>query len=255
MSYPCPEQNTLLAVLPDEVRERLYPHLVFVEMQGGDVLRLSKNRLPHVYFPTSSIISLLSVLEDGTATETGMVGNEGMIGMAHILGDGSTLGQVVVASGGYSFRLKAQLLRDEFDRAGQMHHLLLRYALARITQTSQRAICNRFHSVQQRLCAWLLMAVDRHPSNHLIITQATIAALLGVRREGVTTAACNLQHAGLIHCSRGHVAILDRPGLEAGACECYQAVKNEYDRLLPDRQALDIRTTPHGLLPGVLSTS
>jgi CRP-like cAMP-binding protein len=249
MSYPSPEQNTILAGLPKDARERLYPYLEPVQMRSGDILSLSSLRSHYVYFPASSIISLLNVLEDGSASETGIVGNEGMIGLANILGDGSTFGKSVVSIEGYGFRLKAQLFCDEFDRAAQMRDLLLRYTQARITQVSQRAICNRFHGVQERLSSWLLMAVDRHHSNHLSITQGTIANLLGVRREGITAAACKLQYAGLIHYSRGNIAIQDRSRLEAGACECYQVVKNEFDRLLPERQALDIRTIPHGSNP------
>jgi CRP-like cAMP-binding protein len=249
MSYPSPEQNTLLASLPKDALERLYPYLEPVQMRSGDILRNSSSRSHYVYFPASTIISLRNVLDDGSESETGMVGNEGMIGISHILGDGNSLGQAVVAIEGYGFRLKAQLLCDEFDRTAQMRHLLLLYAQARITQVSQRAICNRFHRVQERLCSWLLMAAERHPSNPLIITQGTIANLLGVRREGVTAAACNLQHAGLIHYSRGNIAILDRPGLEAGACECYHVINNEFNRLLPERQTPNVHTTPHGCIP------
>jgi len=234
MSCPSPEQNSLLTALPEPVRERLLPHLEPVQMPLGDVLYESGSQLQYVYFPTTSIVSLLYVMEDGASAEIAVVGREGLLGIALFMGGESTPSRAIVQSAGLGFRLKAQVLKEEFNRAGPLMHLLLRYTQALITQMSQTAVCNRHHSVHQQLCRWLLMSLDRLPSNKLIMTQELIANMLGVRREGVTEAAGKLQNAGLILYSRGHITVLDRPGLEAEACECYQVVKNEFDRLLPD---------------------
>jgi CRP-like cAMP-binding protein len=234
MPLQSPKQNNLLAALPESARKRLFPHLESVNMPLGDVLYESGSQLHHVYFPTTSIVSLLYVMEDGASAEIAVVGKEGILGIALFMGGETTPSRAIVQSAGHGFRLKSQLLKDEFNRAGPAMHLLLRYTQALITQMSQTAVCNRHHSVHQQLCRWLLMSLDRLPSNDLIMTQELIANMLGVRREGVTEAAGKLQDAGLILYSRGRITVLDRPGLEAQACECYQVVKKEFDRLLPD---------------------
>ncbi|OWW20680.1 Crp/Fnr family transcriptional regulator [Noviherbaspirillum denitrificans] len=232
-----PQQNHLLAALPPEEFARLEPHLELVSMPLGEVLYESGGRMQHVYFPTSSIVSLLYVMEDGASAEIAVVGNEGILGIALFMGGGTTPSRAVVQSAGHGFRLQAALLRDEFNRAGPMLHLLLRYTQALITQMAQTAVCNRHHSVDQQLCRWLLMSLDRLSTNELFMTQELIANMLGVRREGVTEAAGKLQSAGLIHYRRGHITVIDRAGLEARACECYQVVKKEFGRLLPDLTA------------------
>jgi len=237
MSDPRPEQNSLLAALPESVRARLFPQLEPVGMPLGEVLYESGSQLHHVYFPTTSIVSLLYVMENGASAEIAVVGNEGILGISLFMGGETTPSRAVVQSAGQGFQLKAQLLKDEFHRAGPAMYLLLRYTQALITQMAQTAVCNRHHSVNQQLCRWLLMSLDRLPSNQLIMTQELIANMLGVRREGVTEAAGKLQNAGLILYSRGHITVLDRPGLEAEACECYLVVKKEFDRLLPDVMA------------------
>ena len=237
MSDPRPEQNSLLAALPESVRARLFPQLESVRMPLGEVLYESGSQLHHVYFPTTSIVSLLYVMENGASAEIAVVGNEGILGISLFMGGETTPSRAVVQSAGQGFQLKAQLLKDEFHRAGPAMHLLLRYTQALITQMAQTAVCNRHHSVNQQLCRWLLMSLDRLPSNKLVMTQELIANMLGVRREGVTEAAGRLQNAGLILYSRGHITVLDRPGLEAEACECYLVVKKEFDRLLPDVMA------------------
>lgn len=228
-----PQQSHLLAALPDDEFGRLQPHLELVPMPLGKVLYESGSQMRHVYFPTTSIVSLLYVLEDGASAEIAMVGNEGILGIALFMGGGTTPSRAVVQSAGHAYRLPAALLRDEFNRAGPMLHLLLRYTQALITQMAQTAVCNRHHTVDQQLCRWLLMSLDRLSSNELFMTQELIANMLGVRREGVTEAAGKLQDAGLIHYRRGHITVTDRAGLEARACECYQVVKKEFDRLLP----------------------
>ncbi len=228
-----PHQNHILAALPAEARERLYPHLELVPMPLGDVLYESGNRLRHVYFPSTCIVSLLYVMEDGASAEIAVVGNEGIIGIALFMGGETTPSRALVQSAGHAFRLKGQLLKDEFNRSGELQHLLLRYTQALITQMAQTAVCNRHHSVDQQLCRWLLLSLDRLSSDRLTMTQELIANMLGVRREGVTEAAGKLQSAGLIHYSRGRITVLDRPRLEARACECYAVVKKEFDRLLP----------------------
>jgi CRP-like cAMP-binding protein len=229
-----PQQNHLLAALPPAEFERLSPHLELVSMPLGEALYESGSRLRHVYFPTTSIVSLLYVMEDGASAEIAVVGNEGILGISLFMGGETTPSRAVVQSAGHGYRLQAMLLKNEFNRAGPMLHLLLRYTQALITQMAQTAVCNRHHSVDQQLCRWLLMSLDRLPSNELKMTQELIANMLGVRREGVTEAAGKLQSAGLIHYSRGHITVIDRAGVEGRACECYAVVKKEFDRLLPD---------------------
>ena len=228
-----PQQNHLLEALPAGDYERLAPHLELVAMKLGEVLYEPGIPLRHVYFPTTSIVSLLYVMEDGASAEIAIVGNEGILGISLFMGGETTPSRAVVQSAGYGLRLKAQLLKDEFHRFGPMLHLLLRYTQALITQMAQTAVCNRHHSVDQQLCRWLLLSLDRLASNELSMTQELIANMLGVRREGVTEAAGKLQDAGLIRYRRGRITVLDRPGLEARSCECYQVVKTELDRLLP----------------------
>lgn len=234
---PHPRQNHLLAALPQEEFERLQPHLELASMPLGSVLYESGSKLRHVYFPTTSIVSLLYVMENGASGEIAVVGNEGILGIALFMGGETTPSRAVVQSAGHGYRLRAEVLKDEFDRAGPTLHLLLRYTQALITQMAQTAVCNRHHSVDQQLCRWLLMSLDRLPSNELVMTQELISNMLGVRREGVTEAAGKLQNAGLIRYQRGHITVVDRKGLEARACECYAVVKKEFDRLLPDRIA------------------
>jgi CRP-like cAMP-binding protein len=202
-------------------------------LQLGEVLYESGDQLQHVYFPVLSIVSLLYVMADGASAEIAVVGNEGIIGIALFMGGETMPNRAVVQSAGYAYRLKGQVLKEEFNRGGELQHLLLRYTQALLTQMSQTAVCNRHHSVDQQLCRWLLLSLDRLSSNELSMTQELIANMLGVRREGVTEAAGKLQSAGLIHYSRGRIRVIDRPGLEARACECYQVVKTEFDRLLP----------------------
>jgi CRP-like cAMP-binding protein len=228
-----PRQNHLLNALPPGDYERLAPFLEPVPMSLGDVLYEPGMRMRYVYFPTTSIVSLLYVMEDGASAEIAIVGNEGILGISLFMGGETTPSRAVVQGAGFGFRLKAQLLKDEFARFGPMLRLLLRYTQALITQMSQTAVCNRHHSVDQQLCRWLLLSLDRLATNELVMTQELIANMLGVRREGVTEAAGKLQGAGLIRYRRGRISVLDRPGLEARSCECYQVVKKEFDRLLP----------------------
>jgi CRP-like cAMP-binding protein len=229
-----PQQNHLLAALPIDVYERITPMLEFVAMPLGQALYESGGLLRHVYFPTTSIVSLLYVLESGASAEIAVVGNEGILGISIFMGGETTPSRAVVQSAGFGYRLRASLLKEEFNRAGPMMHLLLRYTQALITQMTQTAVCNRHHSVEQQLCRWLLLSLDRLSANELNMTQELIANMLGVRREGVTEAAGKLQRDGLIEYSRGHIKVLDRPRLEERVCECYQVVKTEFDRLLPD---------------------
>jgi CRP-like cAMP-binding protein len=229
---PC--QNHLLAALPTEERARLLPHLELVPMRLGDTLCESGAPMRYVYFPTTAIVSLLYVTEDGASAEVAVVGNEGIVGVSLFLGGETTTSRAVVQSAGHAYRLLGPLLKDAFFRAGPMLRVLLRYAQALLTQMAQTAVCNRHHTVDQQLCRWLLLSLDRLSSNELAMTQELIANMLGVRREGVTEAAGNLQAAGLIRYHRGHITVLNRPGLEARVCECYQVVKKEFDRLLPD---------------------
>ncbi|NNJ78116.1 MAG: Crp/Fnr family transcriptional regulator [Xanthomonadales bacterium] len=231
---PDPRQNHLLAALPAEERMRLFPRLEFVPMPLGEVVCEPGMPMRHVYFPTTCIVSLLYVMEDGASAEIAVVGNEGIVGISVFMGGETTTSRAVVQSAGHAYRLKGQLLKDAFFLAGPMQLLLLRYTQALLTQMAQTAVCNRHHSVDQQLCRWLLLSLDRLSSNELKMTQELIANMLGVRREGVTEAAGKLQRAGLIHYSRGKITVLDRPGLEARVCECYRVVKDEFDRLLPD---------------------
>ncbi len=233
-----PSLNHLLAALPLAELGRWLPQLEWVEMPLGQVLYESGRTLGHVYFPTSAIVSLLYVMENGASAEIAVVGNEGLVGISLFMGGNSTPSRAVVQSAGAGYRLKAALMKDEFDRAGPVMHLLLRYTQALITQMAQTAVCNRHHSLDQQLCRWLLLSLDRLKSNELAMTQELIANMLGVRREGVTEAALKLQAAGLIRYARGRITVLDRPGLEMRTCECYAVVKREYDRLLPDKLAV-----------------
>jgi CRP-like cAMP-binding protein len=228
-----PLQNHLLAALPPEERERVYPHLRLATMPLGKVLYESGDVQHHVYFPTDSIISLLYVMADGASAEISVVGNEGLIGVSLFMGGETTPSRAIVQSAGSAYRLAGQHLKDEFHRNGAMQLLLLRYTQALLTQMAQTAVCNRHHSVDQQLCRWLLLSLDRLPSNQLTMTQELIANMLGVRREGVTEAAGKLQKVGAIRYSRGQITVLDRPKLEQLCCECYAVVKTETDRLLP----------------------
>ncbi|WP_275098005.1 Crp/Fnr family transcriptional regulator [Sedimenticola hydrogenitrophicus] len=229
---PC--QNHLLTSLPEEEYAPLIPYLELVPMPLGMVLYESGHELRHVYFPTTAIVSLLYVMLDGASAEIAVVGNEGIIGVALFMGGETMPNRAVVQSAGHAYRLKGQLLKQEFNRSGELQHLLLRYTQALLTQMAQTAVCNRHHTLDQQLCRWLLLSIDRLPSNELAMTQELIANMLGVRREGVTEAAGKLQKAGLIRYQRGHITVLDRAGLEARACECYAVVKKEFDRLLPE---------------------
>ncbi len=228
-----PTENQLLAALPQGDYERLQPQLKLVRLALGDSVYESGRELRNVLFPTTAIVSLLSVMRDGASAEIAIVGNEGVVGVSLFMGGETTPSRAVVQSAGAAFRLPAAALKEEFQRGGPMQHLLLRYTQALITQMSQTAVCNRHHSVDQQLCRWLLLSLDRLNSSELVMTQELIANMLGVRREGVTAAAGKLQDAGLIHYARGRITVLDRAGLEARSCECYGVVKTEYDRLLP----------------------
>ena len=231
---PDPRANHLLAVLPPAEAERLFPYLEPIQLPLGGVLYESGAELNHVFFPTTAIVSLLYELESGASAEIAVVGNEGIVGIALFMGGGTMPNRAVVQSTGLAYRLPGQLLKREFERAGPLQHLLLRYTLALLTQMAQTAVCNRHHTVDQQLCRWLLLSLDRLPASELSMTQELIANMLGVRREGVTEAAGKLQAAGLIHYNRGRIAVLDRPGLEARVCECYDVVRKEFRRLLPD---------------------
>lgn len=225
-------ENHLLAALPREEYQRILPHLKLVSFSLGEPIYESGKPLKHVYFPTSSIISLLYTMENGTSAEIGVVGNEGVVGIALFMGGDTTPNRAIVQSAGDAFRMRAPALRVEFVRAGKFQQSLLRYTQALITQISQTAVCNRLHPIEQQLCRWLLLSHDRLQSDELKMTQELIANMLGVRREGVTYAAGRLQSVGLIKYARGRITILDREGLEATVCECYKVVKDEYDRLL-----------------------
>ena len=227
----------MLAALPPAEWRRWLPQLETVDMPLGQVLYEAGGTLSHVYFPTTAIVSLLYVMENGASAEIAVVGKEGIVGISLFMGGESTPSRAVVQSAGRGFRLSAQLVRDEFDRAGSVLHLLLRYTQALITQMAQTAVCNRHHSLDQQLCRWLLLSLDRLQGSELVMTQELIANMLGVRREGVTEAALALQRMGLIRYSRGRITVLDRSGLERRTCECYAVVKREYDRLLPSMPA------------------
>jgi CRP-like cAMP-binding protein len=232
-----PKNNLLLAALPQDTYETLLPFLEPVALPLGMALYESGGAQGYVYFPTSSIVSLLYVLENGSSAEIAVTGCEGLVGIALFMGGETTPSRAVVQSAGDGYRLKAAVLKKEFENGGAMQLLLLRYTQALITQMTQTAVCNRHHALDQQLCRWLLLSLDRLPANELAMTQELIANMLGVRREGVTEAAGKLQAAGLIEYSRGHITVLDRPGLEARVCECYAVVKKEYDRLLPSAEA------------------
>ena len=229
---PTPKQNHLLAALPAADYARLLPDLEEIPLALGLALYESGGHQEYVYFPTTSIVSLLYVMHDGSSAEIAVVGNEGAVGIALFMGGESTPSRAVVQSAGHAYRMRGALLKTEFERGGSMQYLLLRYTQALITQMAQTAVCDRHHAVEQQLCRWLLLSLDRLPTNELTMTQALIANMLGVRREGVTEAAGKLQAEGLIHYSRGKITVLDRPKLEARVCECYAVVKRESDRLL-----------------------
>jgi CRP-like cAMP-binding protein len=232
-----PKLNRLLAALPADIWQRWLPDLELIELPLGKVLYEPGDTLSHVYFPTTAIVSLLYVMESGASAEIAVAGNEGLVGIALFMGGESTPSRAVVQSAGHAFRMKAETLKDEFNLHGPVLHLLLRYTQALITQMAQTAVCNRHHSVDQQLCRWLLLSLDRLQSDKLVMTQELISNMLGVRREGVTEAALKLQNAGVISYSRGRITLLDRLGLEKLTCECYAVVKREYDRLLPARTA------------------
>ena len=229
-----PFQNHLLAALPEDVQHRLFPCLELVQLPLGTVLYESGDTLAYVHFPVDSIISLLYVMESGASTEVSMVGKEGLIGIALFMGGESTPSQATVQSAGFAYRLKwHNCLKEEFNRHGELQQLMLRYTQSLITQMAQSAACNRHHSIDKRLCRWLLLSLDRLPSNHITMTQELIASLLGVRREGITEAAGKLQKMGVIHYHRGHITVMNRTMLEQLSCECYAVEKKETDRLLP----------------------
>ncbi|MEA3642288.1 MAG: Crp/Fnr family transcriptional regulator [Lamprobacter sp.] len=235
-----PHQNHLLDALPKAEYEQMLSNLEPISLALGQVIYESGEGLSHVYFPTTAIVSLLYVMENGASAEIAVVGNEGIVGIALFMGGETMPNRAVVQSAGLAYRLKGPLLKREFARfggrrQGSLQPLLLRYTMALLTQMAQTAVCNRHHTIDQQLCRWLLLSLDRLPSNKLDMTQELIANMLGVRREGVTEAAGRLQSAGLIRYSRGHIEILDRPGLEARVCECYEVVRREFERLLPER--------------------
>ena len=232
-----PRQNQLLAALPEAEWLRWLPQLELVDLPLGKVLYESGGKLTHVYFPTTAIVSLLYVMENGASAEIAVVGYEGIVGVSLFMGGESTPSRAVVQSAGTGYRLKAEVIKEEFKRAPVLH-LLLRYTQALITQMAQTAVCNRHHTLDQQLCRWLLLSLDRLDGNRLVMTQELIANMLGVRREGVTEGAINLQKAGIISYARGHITVLDRPALEKRTCECYAVVKKEYDRLLPEKVAV-----------------
>ncbi len=232
-------QNHLLASLPAQIFERLFPYMELVSMPLGKVLYQSGDQLDHVYFPTTAIVSLYYIMENGASAEIAGVGNEGVLGISLFMDENTTFNLAIVQTAGCAYKMKGRLLMEEFNRAGGrrsglFQKLMLRYTLALMAQISQTAICNRHHSIEQQLCRWLLLTLDRLPAQELTITQELIAGMLGVRREGITEAAGNLQRAGLISCRRGHITVLDRPGLESCVCECYQVVKKKCHRLLGD---------------------
>jgi len=228
-----PRQNRLLAALPEADWQRWRGHLQPVALPLGQALYESGAMLSHGYFPTTAIVSLMYVTESGASSEIAVVGNDGIVGVPLFMGGGSTPSRAVVQSAGEGFRMSGRAIREEFSRSPSVTMLLLRYTQALIAQMAQIAVCNRHHTVDQQLCRWLLLSLDRLPGNELVVTQELIASMLGVRREGVTEAALALQRAGLISYRRGHITVLDRPGLEQRSCECYAVVKAEYDRLLP----------------------
>ncbi len=229
---PSPLQNHILRALPQAARERLFPHLTLVALRGGDILYEPGAALRQVYFPIDCVVSLLYVLENGASAEISVVGNEGAVGLSLFIGGETTTSRAIIHSGGSAYRLTGRRLRAEFEGHGDMLHILLRYSQSLLTQMAQTAICNRHHSVDQQFCRWLLLSLDRLPSNKLRVTQELIANMLGVRREGVTAAAGKLQKLGVIEYVRGQITVLDRPRLEKLSCECYAIVKRETDRVL-----------------------
>jgi CRP-like cAMP-binding protein len=235
---PDQSANQLLASMPVAEWQRIGPLLEPVDLPLGQVLYESGGKMSHVYFPINAIVSLLYVMEDGASAEIAVVGNEGLVGIALFMGGETTPSRAVVQSAGKGYRLRAADIKNVFNTSAPVLHLLLRYTQALITQMAQTAVCNRHHSLDQQLCRWLLMSLDRLSGNELVMTQELIANMLGVRREGVTEAALKLQKLGLIRYARGHITVLDRPGLESRVCECYSVVKKEYDRLLPQRLAV-----------------
>lgn len=245
-----PRANHLLAALPDAELHTLIPDLESVALPLGQVMYESGNTMSHAYFPTTSIVSLLYVMESGASAEIGVVGSEGLVGISLFMGGGSTPSRAVVQSAGHGFRLKSRIIKEQFDRSGPLMNLFLRYTQALITQMTQTAACNRHHSLDQQLCRWLLLSLDRLDGPHLVMTQELIANMLGVRREGVTEAALKLQRAGLIRYARGHIEVLERRGLEERSCECYKVVKDEYDRLLPPRKAKEVPQGHARVAPG-----
>jgi CRP-like cAMP-binding protein len=233
-----PKNNKLLACLPPDEWKILEPHLEWVELPLGKILCEAGCSLSHVYFPATAIVSILYVMENGSSAEIAVVGNEGVVGISLFMGGETTTSRAIVQSAGEGYRLKAHILMAQFERSMPLMHLLLRYTQALISQMSQTAVCNRHHNMDQQLCRWLLLSLDRLRGNELVMTQELIANMLGVRREGVTEGAIKLQKAGLIRYSRGRITVLDRVGLEARSCECYAVVKNEYDRLLPQQEGV-----------------
>jgi CRP-like cAMP-binding protein len=232
-SLHSPKQNLILGALPEADYARLLPDLELIAMPLGWAVYESGGQMGYLYFPTTSIVSLLYVMENGASAEIAITGNEGLVGISLFMGGESTSSRAVVQSAGNGYRLRAKVLKQEFALGGELQHLALRFTQALITQMAQTAVCNRHHSLEQQLCRWLLLSLDRLPGNELLMTQSLIANMLGVRREGVTEAAGKLQALGLIQYSRGHIKVLDRPGLEKRVCECYSVVKKEFDRLLP----------------------
>lgn len=228
-----PQQNYLLACLPPDVQKRLYPELELVELHGGQVLQEPGNKWRYAFFPTTCILSKIHLLETGSTAEIAVVGNEGMVSICLFMGGDSMPNHTLVKSAGFAYRLKGSLLKEAFANSASVQSLFLRYTQALLTQMAQTAVCNRHHTVDQQLCRWLLLNLDRLSSNEMIMTQEFIAHMLGVRREGITEAAGNLQAAGLIKYCRGRIRVVDRPGLEARACECYEVVRREFDRLMP----------------------
>ncbi len=229
-----PNRNHLLAALPAEEFARLEPHLELVPMLLGETLYEPGGQLQHAYFPTTAIVSLLYIMESGLSGEMASVGNEGILGISLFMGGDTTSSSAVVQTAGHGYRLPGRLLKEEFNRGALMQRMLLRYTQALATQMAQTAACNRHHSIEQQLCRWLLLTLDRLPSKELVMTQELVASAFGVRRESITKAAGNLQRAGLINCRRGHIAVFERSGLETGACECYAVVKKELSRLMSD---------------------
>jgi CRP-like cAMP-binding protein len=231
------KKNRLLAALPQAELQRWLPHMEYVELRLGEVLYEAGSTLSHVYFPTTAIVSLLYVMQNGESAEIAVVGNDGLVGVSLFMGGDSTSSRALIQSAGGAYRLTAQLMKEEFDRGGPVLHLFLRYTQALITQMVQTAACNRHHSLDQQLCRWLLLSLDRLEGTDMVMTQALIAHMLGVPLKGATEGALKLQTAGLIDYTQGRIQILDRDGLEKRTCECYAVVKKEYARLLPDRLA------------------